>query len=316
MSLPLPPLDTLTGCILLGTWAGSLLYMIEIIQSVYYFRHFEHDDWKCKTLVMVALVVDGISLVGGYICVYEYTITHAGDLEYLTTLHWLAATAKPIPLCTFATGVLAVLVQGFLVLRYWRFTQKRVVALFLSLGIIISFGSVFTCGLMLTLYPSFEDRQKLRIPMALWLLTEVVVDAGIASVLLWEFRKAREILTDTRSLGTDSALDRLTAVTIRSGAAAATLAGGGLLASVWDVFDNLVAFQPQCPEVRKAFLHDRHVFSLSDVQRRTRAADIDQLGHRRPPRYSSVSDLDSRHLKDIQKHSWPEEIEMTANNSG
>ncbi|KAJ7855221.1 hypothetical protein B0H13DRAFT_1184096 [Mycena leptocephala] len=77
---------------------------------------------------------------------------------------------------------------------------------------------------MLTLYPSFEDRSKFKIPAPLWLVTEVAVDAGIASVLLWEFRKAREILTETRSI-----LDRLTAVTIQSGAAAATLAGTALI---------------------------------------------------------------------------------------
>ncbi|KAJ7866776.1 hypothetical protein B0H14DRAFT_3442169 [Mycena olivaceomarginata] len=100
MSLSLPALDTLTGVILIGTWASSLLYSLEIIQGVYYFRHFEHDDWKFKTLVMVALVVDGLSFIGDYICVYEYTITHAGDLEYLVTVHW------PLPLYGFTTGVL------------------------------------------------------------------------------------------------------------------------------------------------------------------------------------------------------------------
>jgi hypothetical protein len=31
-----------------------------------------------QTLVTVALVVDGLSFIGDYICVYEYTITHAG----------------------------------------------------------------------------------------------------------------------------------------------------------------------------------------------------------------------------------------------
>jgi hypothetical protein len=72
------------------------------------------------------------------------------------------------------------------------------------------------------------------------LVTEFAVDAGIASVLLWEFRKARGTLTETRrcaiwqfnylrGLGTNSTLDRLTAVTIQSGAAAATLAGAGLI---------------------------------------------------------------------------------------
>ncbi|KAJ6506918.1 hypothetical protein C8R45DRAFT_1208865 [Mycena sanguinolenta] len=196
--------------------------MLEILGSVYYFPHFPHDDCKLKMLVMYVLIVDSISLVGDYICIYEYTITHAGDLEYLANVHW------PIPLFGFTTGVLGALVQAFLLFRYWRFTQKTDIAIFLALAVIISFGSLFTVSVMLTvttLYTSLKDRPKLELPMAFWLLTEVFVDAGITSVLLWEFRKAKEIL-----IKTPSALDRVTAVTIRSGAAAATLAGGGLMA--------------------------------------------------------------------------------------
>ncbi|KAJ6530758.1 hypothetical protein B0H19DRAFT_1082470 [Mycena capillaripes] len=110
----------------------------------------------------------------------------AGDLEYLTNVTW------PIPLYGFATGVLAGLVQAFLVFRYWRL---------------------------------------------LWLATDAAVDVGIASVLLWEFRKAKAIVRETQrrvichfiylpGSGINSALSRLTAVAIQSGAAAATLAGG------------------------------------------------------------------------------------------
>ncbi|KAJ6506903.1 hypothetical protein C8R45DRAFT_1176441 [Mycena sanguinolenta] len=299
MPLPLPALDTVTGCILIGTWASSLLYMLEILGSVYYFQHFPHDDWKLKMLVTFALVVDSISLVGDYICIYEYTITHASDLEYLANVHW------PIPLFGFTTGMLGALVQAFLLFRYWRFTQKTVIAIFLALAIIISFGSLFTVSLMLTvttLYTSLKDRPKLELPMAFWLLTEVVVDAGITSVLLWEFRKAKEIL-----ITTPSALDRVSAVTIRSGAAAATLAGGGLmayyiapetnlgLAIVYplghvyvitlvlisfscpdrDVVDHLSAFEPQCQEVRKIFLHDTSVLNLDSKQDR-HPHDIEQ----------------------------------------
>jgi hypothetical protein len=72
------------------------------------------------------------------------------------------------------------------------------------------------------------------------LVTEVIVNAGIAAVLLWEFRKAKGILTETRRCaiwefiyphgsGSNSVLDRLTAVTFESGAAAATLAGTALI---------------------------------------------------------------------------------------
>ncbi|KAJ6494547.1 hypothetical protein C8R45DRAFT_1212469 [Mycena sanguinolenta] len=219
--MSLPALDTVTGCLLVGTWASSFLYMFEINQSLRYFRHFGKDDWKLKTLVAVVLLVDTLSAVGDCICVYLYTITHAGDLQYLEDMHW------PIPLYGFTTGVLAVLVQVFLLFRYWRFTQNTLITLSLSFAIIISFGSVFTCSLMLTLYASFGERNKFKIPAGLWLVTEVVVDAGIASVLLWEFRKAKKVVTETRS-----ALDQLIAVTIQSGAAAATLAGTALISQV------------------------------------------------------------------------------------
>ncbi|KAJ7861857.1 hypothetical protein B0H14DRAFT_3863310 [Mycena olivaceomarginata] len=219
----LPSLDTVTGCLLIATWASSFLYMFEITQTWYYFRNFEQDNWKFKTLVTIALVVDTLGIVGDYICVYLYTITHAGNAEYLDNLHW------PIPLYGFTTGVLGILVQAFLVFRYWCFTRKTLVALFLSFAIIISFGGLFASDTMTvltlhTLDTSLADRPMFKIPVVLWLVTEFAVDAGITLVLLWEFRKARGILTETRST-----LDRLTAVTIQSGAAAATLAGAGLI---------------------------------------------------------------------------------------
>jgi hypothetical protein len=73
------------------------------------------------------------------------------------------------------------------------------------------------------------------------LVTGAVVDAGIALVLLWEFRKASGILTEAKGCaisqilyqlhgsGIISTLDRLTAVIIQSGAAAATLAGAAAI---------------------------------------------------------------------------------------
>ncbi|KAJ7309269.1 hypothetical protein DFH08DRAFT_899413 [Mycena albidolilacea] len=217
--MSLPALDTVTGrCLLVATWASSLLYMFEVYQGLYYFRHFMKDDWKFKTLVTVALLVDAVSIVGDYSGVYLYTITHAGDLEYLNNTHW------PLPLYSFTTGVLGALVQGFLLIRYWRFTRNSLISLVLSLGIIITLGGVFAISCMVALYPSFKDRLKLEVPAAIWLVTEVVVDAGIASALLWEFRKASGILIQTKGI-----LDRLTAVTIQSGASAATLALAALI---------------------------------------------------------------------------------------
>ncbi|KAJ7893032.1 hypothetical protein B0H13DRAFT_2012332 [Mycena leptocephala] len=309
--MSLPALDTVTGCLLIGTWASSVLYTVEIIQSLYYFRHFEQDDWKFKTLVTVALLVDTLSFVGDCICVYLYTITHAGDPEYLDNIHW------PIPLYGFTTGVLAVLVQAFLVVRYWRFTHNTLIAFSLSFAIIISFGSVFTCSLMLTLYTSLGDRPKFKIPAALWLVTEVAVNAGIASVLLWEFRKAKGILTDTRSV-----LDRLTTVTIESGAAAATLAGTALISYYIKPESNVyMGFLYPLGRVYAITL-------LSNLNIRKSGKSFPTIntslgpgatgGESGPPRFTHWATDDScgiHSLRSAAIDSSPEEMEMTANYS-
>ncbi|KAF7354412.1 hypothetical protein MVEN_01130200 [Mycena venus] len=310
--MSLPALDTLTGCLLVGTWASSLLYMFEISQIWSYFQNFKQDDWKFKTLVTTALVVDTLGMVGDYICVYLYIITHAGDAEYLFSMHW------PMPLYVLDTGVLAVMVQAFLVFRYWCFQliaskfqyPKHAHHSFLvfrnnHLGMQsvvsadciipkvppVQFSGVLAGSLMATLYTSLADRLKFKIPIALWLVTELAVNAGIASVLLWEFRKARGILTETRR-----ALDRLTAITIQSGAAAAMIAGATLIAyyikpesnvavgvsyPLRRVYVSTLLSNLNIRKSAKVFLYDNwHVFGSWDDRRRARAADIHLLGHR------------------------------------
>ncbi|KAF7344670.1 hypothetical protein MVEN_01627200 [Mycena venus] len=221
--MSLPALDTITGTILIGTWAGSFLYMAELIQARYYFRHFKQDDWKLKTFVSVALLVDTVSTVGDYACVYLYTITHAGDPVYLADEHW------PISLYLFTTAVIAVLVQSFLVIRYWWFTRNILVTLLNSFLIVVSFGGSFACGVMVTMFPASNEREKVKIPTTIWLATEAVADLSIAVVLLWQLRKARPTLMQTRST-LNTALDRLVALTIQTGTATATLAVATLIA--------------------------------------------------------------------------------------
>ncbi|KAJ6550996.1 hypothetical protein DFH09DRAFT_603649 [Mycena vulgaris] len=193
--------------------------MAELIQVRYYFRHFKHDDWKLKTLVSVAFLLDTVSTVADYACVYLYTITHASDPGYLADQHW------PIPLFIFTTAVIAVLVQSFLVVRYWWFTRNILVTLLNSFLSIATFGGAFACGVIIAMFPAFKERGKVKIPAMIWLVTEAVADLSIAAALLWELRKARPTLADTRSV-----LDRLVALTIRTGTATATLAVATLIA--------------------------------------------------------------------------------------
>ncbi|KAJ6461545.1 hypothetical protein DFH09DRAFT_1229037 [Mycena vulgaris] len=187
MSESLPDLNSTTGVLLIATWANSFLYMAEIIQARYYFKHFKHDDWKRS--------------------------------RYLADQHW------PILLLIFTTAAISVLVQSFLVVRYWWLRLSSLAHRVVTTVCRTQFGGAFACGVIVTKFPAFKEREKVRIPAMIWLVTEAVADLSIAAALLWELKKARPTLVHTRSV-----LDRLVALTIRTGTATATLAVATVIA--------------------------------------------------------------------------------------
>ncbi|KAJ6461791.1 hypothetical protein C8R45DRAFT_1027958 [Mycena sanguinolenta] len=207
------------GALLVGTWANSILYTVEVTQAVYYYRHFKNDDWKLKLLLSSVITIDSVSMIANYASVYLYTITHWGDLAYLQNQYWFD------PLYVFSTGVVAALAQSFLAARYWLLTKNKFITLILFCFIIVAAGGAFASGATLAIYPKYTERGKVTIPATTWLIAEAVTDISVASALLWQFRKAKSSFKETRSL-----LNRLVARTIRTGSAGATFALAVLIA--------------------------------------------------------------------------------------
>ncbi|KAJ7688505.1 hypothetical protein B0H14DRAFT_3906951 [Mycena olivaceomarginata] len=162
----------------------------------------------------------------------QYTITHVGDTTYF------ADQNSTIPVYVFTTVAVALPVQIYLVTRYWKFTHKHVITLFLSLLILAGLGGSFTCGVMVALFPAFKDRSKFKVPAIIWLATEAAADLGIAAVLLWEVLRTRPTSTQTRNL-----VNRLVTVTLQTGTATATIAVASLVGYLLNVESNIgVAF--------------------------------------------------------------------------
>ncbi|KAJ6526731.1 hypothetical protein B0H19DRAFT_1275581 [Mycena capillaripes] len=219
----LPRLDSLTGAPLIGTWASSLLYMAELLQAVYYFRHFKNDDWKLKTLVIAALSIDTVSMLGDYAGVY--LAGYIGDLDYLAKQNW------GVPLYIISTSFVAVLVQGFLAIRYWRLTNNTILVAFLFLLIFAAFGGGLSSGLTIALFPALEDRTKVKISGTVWSITEVAADVIIAVALVREFLKAKSRFTGKRRR-INNTLNRLVALAIQTGSATAVISTAALVAHV------------------------------------------------------------------------------------
>ncbi|KAF7374498.1 hypothetical protein MSAN_00334400 [Mycena sanguinolenta] len=233
--MSLPKLDTVTGALLIGTWLSSLFYTVEVIQLARYFKRFKNDGWMLKLFVSLLFGIDTVSMVGNYIGVYLYTITHAYDSAYLLNQNW------PIPLYLFATGLVAASVQLFLIIRYWRLTRNLFTTPILFLLVLVAFGGAYWSGITIAIFPAFADRAKVRIPAATWLISEAIADVCIAAALIWEFRKARTVFTDTKSI-----LNRLVALTIQSGGAGAAIALSSLIAFLCNNESNVPAGIAYC----------------------------------------------------------------------
>ncbi|KAF7366292.1 hypothetical protein MSAN_00885400 [Mycena sanguinolenta] len=222
MSTTLPRLDAITGALLIGTWASSLLYMAELLQAVYYFRNFKKDDWKLKSYVAVVFAIDTISAVADYACVYLYTITYAGDLDYLSKQNWA------VPLYVISTTCVAFLVQNFLAFLYWRFTKNTVFVCFLSILILGAFGGGISSGLAVVLFPLFKDRNKVRTVATIWIGTQLSADLIIAGALVLELMRAKSLFKEQQRV--NNMLNRLVLHTIRTGTATAVIAVLALIA--------------------------------------------------------------------------------------
>ncbi|KAJ6571205.1 hypothetical protein B0H19DRAFT_1255195 [Mycena capillaripes] len=247
-------LDTIIGGLLVGTWANSALYAIEVIQAVYYYRHFKHDNWMLKLLVSAAIAIDSLSMIVNYASVYLYTITHWGDLGYLQIQDW-ASHLGPIERDIIERMFSSSLSRSFsLRLALWLLlpkfswsldtgscaclyrcvkaqlltrsrTKNRFITFVLFCFIIVATGGAFASAITIAMFPRYEDRRKLIIPATTWLITEAVTDIFIASALVLEFRRVKSTFKETRSL-----LARLVTHTIQTGAAGATIALAALIA--------------------------------------------------------------------------------------
>ncbi|KAF7335166.1 hypothetical protein MSAN_02349800 [Mycena sanguinolenta] len=232
MLTTLPPLDAITGALLVGTWASSLVYMAELLQAWHYFENFKNDSWKLKSYVTVTLAIDTISAVGDYACVYLYTITHAGDLVYLTEQNW------PVPLYAISTTTVAVLVQSFLTFQYWRFTKNAIIVCFIAILILAAFGAGLSTGFIVVLFPAFKDRNKIRISATVWIIIQVSADIIIAGALVREFMKAKSLFKGQQRR-VNNVLNRLVLHTIQTGTATAVIAVLALVVFLIDDESNV-----------------------------------------------------------------------------
>ncbi|KAF8169742.1 hypothetical protein K438DRAFT_1774120 [Mycena galopus ATCC 62051] len=216
--------NSILGALLVGTWANSVLYTIEIFQL----------------LVSSAITVDSVSMIANYASVYlsltEFVFlrrfgvspepvlgkSFRSNSKKHTRTHVIE---QPYPLYVFTTGIVAALAQSFLTVRYWLLTKSRFITLTLFLFITTAIGGAFATAITLVISPGYKDREKAVVPGTIFFVAEAVTDVSIALALLWQLMKVKSLSKQTMSL-----LNRLVAQTIQTGTAGATIALAALVA--------------------------------------------------------------------------------------
>ncbi|KAF7328160.1 hypothetical protein MVEN_02573500 [Mycena venus] len=213
---PTAPLDTLNkviGALLLGAFVNSMLYMLEVLEVIKYFRRFPNDTKLLKCSIVTLVLLDSTCTFAQWACLYLYGVLHWGDLDYLGYQNLV------IPIYIYTSGIIGFIVQNFLISRYFKLTRRRVVCAGLILMTVAAFVGAVWSATLLTIVTDYSHRNVAVKSAILWLASSAATDTAIASALVIQLRSVTSVYRETRSL-----VRRLIFHTIQTGSVTSTIA--------------------------------------------------------------------------------------------
>ncbi|EIN12213.1 hypothetical protein PUNSTDRAFT_81418 [Punctularia strigosozonata HHB-11173 SS5] len=198
--------DSSLGAILIGTWVDCMLYMWEIAQIYHCFKHFPHDRRSLKATIWLLFLVDTVGTAAGNGTAYLYMITYWGDMPAISKQYWT------FPTYCLATACSAIIVQFFLLYRFWNLSRNHFITGFMSLlGITALVGAIYT-SFTLVKEPNLSQRARVVTPVTIWFASSAACDVLIAVSLVWQFQRVRSPSRSTKTM-----LSKLTGMAIRTG---------------------------------------------------------------------------------------------------
>ncbi|KAJ7321955.1 hypothetical protein DFH08DRAFT_1030653 [Mycena albidolilacea] len=158
-----------------------------------------NDSWIMKTLVVLVGSVNFIDTMAAYGAVYlvsrlSYAVSHWGDARYLVLQN------LPITIHFAATGLLGVLVQGFMLYRFWRMTEHTITVCIIALFSTAAFAGSIGTAVDTTRNSLFSTRGAAGIFVTVWLIAGLVTDVGIAASLVWRLHRVKTDVQPAKSL--------------------------------------------------------------------------------------------------------------------
>ncbi|KAJ7580020.1 hypothetical protein C8J56DRAFT_896641 [Mycena floridula] len=224
--------DDLFGSLLIGSWVNTMLYTLEIVAVVTYFsKCARNDPRRILVAVITVFLLDTAGTLATWLDVYLvhrpvisnlFRVFTDGHLVYGVTLG--------------SSHVHQDSNVSFLIVRYWRFTQQKLVVGILFLPVLSSLiGCILVCT-YLVLNNNYTDRSNNpNVVMAnIWLVFTALADIAI-SIALIQHLVTQEVAFQT----TKRLLRRIVAMTLGTGLLTSFGATAVLLSFVININSNV-----------------------------------------------------------------------------
>ncbi|KAJ7051664.1 hypothetical protein C8F01DRAFT_1339381 [Mycena amicta] len=202
--------DDAFGTLLIGSWLAFLVAGAAIPQAIRYFRKHPDDSAQQKGFVSLCILVCVVALVGDCSEAYLLTVTFWGNVE---------AVQQSISLYVLGNGMIGVLVDSFLISRFYALSRNLWMTCGLSLIVLAAFGSSIAVTIALQTSDVVTGRHRVHTTAIIWLVCEAAADVTVAAALIWKFRTMRTSFEKTNTL-----LHRLVLGAIQTGAVTSLLA--------------------------------------------------------------------------------------------
>ncbi|GAA6042363.1 hypothetical protein JCM8097_004478 [Rhodosporidiobolus ruineniae] len=184
-----PALDNSIGAFEIGTTLSIFLSGVTVCQALEYYLAFGRTDRKWLVgMVSFLLVCDVFHTAISVATIYNWTVSHYGDLTALVKSPWMFSWDP------FLCGVVAITVQCFYAWRVFV-VSKRKWLLPAAIVVLAVLSCAFAIGSTVKIYllnSEFARFGEFRYGVGIWLISAAVADVLITGSLIYYLKRASQ----------------------------------------------------------------------------------------------------------------------------
>ncbi|KAI0316394.1 hypothetical protein OF83DRAFT_1172940 [Amylostereum chailletii] len=206
-------IGSIFGPLVIGALLNLILYGFMFMQCYIYVTTYQTDSLWLKAFVLYLFIADTVDTAFTAAIIYDYLVTHFGELNYLARATWIFCTDPAL------TGIISCSVQLFFAYRVKRLTGYSWAALLICCLAISSCCGALGSAIAVNWWHEFSQFQEFKVVVIIWLVCAVTADIVITSILVTYLRQKRSGYG-----AADDIIDRIVRMTVQTGLITAVVA--------------------------------------------------------------------------------------------